>query len=253
MTLPDRLSAALSSHHLRIGDLENRSTGRKLLQRGDIRQVEPCFRPYDAVRLALVLTVDHDEDSVEMVLVHPYVELATETDLIFAPDETGAPYPVVVQTGIRSAVWTFQMHKRLGSLSEEDLEEFGRVAIDDDSFTVSPRTGPPLAGPVDYRWNFKRQEVEILNYLAADRISDVFEDSLDSRWLSLSSLQDPAGLSLVDEPVAHPYESDMDELEALFEADAFNLDIQANQLGRDLSRDVCNSYQSSFDRVLAHA
>lgn len=241
MTLPARLSAALSSHRPRMGDSENRPTGREIIQRGDIRQVEPCFDDsHDAVRLALVLTVDSDEDSVEMVLVHPYVELATETDLVFTPDETGAPYPVVIQTEIRSAVWTFQMHKRVGSLSEEDLEEFGRVAVDDDSFTVSPRTGPPLAGPVDYRWNFKRQEGEILNYLAADRISDVFEDGLDSRWL-------------VDEPVMHSYESDMDELEALFEVDAFNLDIQSNQLGRDLGRDVCNSYRASFDRVLAHA
>ena len=254
MTLPDQLSAALSSHRSRIGDSENRPTGREIVQRGDIRQVEPCFDdPHDAVRLALVLTVDVDEDSVEMVLVHPYVELATETDLVFTPDETGAPYPVVIQTEIRSAVWTFQMHKRVGSLSEEDLEEFGRVAVDDDSFTVSPRTGPPLAGPVDYRWNFKRQEGEILNYLAADRISDVFEDGLDSRWLPSSSLQDLTGSSLVDEPVTHSYESDMDELEALFEVDAFNLDSQANQLGRDLGRDICNSYRASFDRVLAHA
>ena len=255
MTLPDRLSAALSSHSHRIGDSENRPTGREIVQRGDIRQVGPCFHPYDAVRMALVLTVDPDKDSAEMVLVHPYVELATETDLIFAPDETGAPYPVVVQTGIRSATWTFQiqMHKRVGSLSEEDLEEFGRVAIDDDPFIISPRTGLPLAGPVDYRWSFKLQEVETLNHLAADRISDVFEDDLDSRWLPSSSSQDPASSSLADEQVARPYESDMDELEALLEADAFNLDIQVNQLGRDLGRDICNSYQSSFDRVLAHA
>ena len=241
MTLPDQLSAALSSHRSRIGDSENRPTGREIVQRGDIRQVEPCFDdPHDAVRLALVLTVDPDGESVEIVLVHPYVELATETDLVFTPDETRAPYPIVVQTRVRSAVWTLQMGKRVGSLSEEDLEEFSRVAVDDNPFTVSPRTGLPLAGPADYRWNFKLQEIETLNHLAADRIFTALEGSLHPQWLPPSSSQDPSEL-------------DMDELEALFEADAFNPDPQANQFGRDLARDFCNSYQSSCDRILANA
>ena len=254
MTLPDRLSAALSSHRRRIGDPEHHSTGREIVQRGDIRRVEPCFDdPHDVVRLALVLTVDPGEDSVEIVLVHPYIELATETDLVFTSDETRAPYPVVVQTGIHSAVWTLQMRERVGSLSEEDLAEFVRVAVADDPFTVSSRTGPPLAGPADYRWNFNLQEIETLNHLAADRISAVFEDGLNPRWLSSLSSQDPAGLPLVDEPIINPTEWDMDKLEALFETDAFNLDIRANQFGRDFRRDVCNSYQSSFDRVLSHA
>ena len=250
MTLPDRLSAALSPHQLGAGITEHPPAGRKIVQRGDIRRVEPCFGINDAVRLALVLTVDPDEDSIEIMFVHPYIELATESDLVFSPDEVGMSYPIVVETGAHSAVWTLQILERVGRLPEEALSEIARVALADDPFTVSPRTGLPLAGPVDSRWAFTLQEVEAINLLAADRISALFEDGLNPQWRTLSpSSQDSA----VDELVAHPSEWTMDELETLFEIDAFDFDAWANSLERDLDRDSFNSYQSSFDRVLADA
>lgn len=250
MTLPDRLSAALSSCQPRTGTPEHRSAVQRGVNRGDIRRVEPCFKPNGPGRFALVLNVDSDEESVEIVLVHPYIELATETDLIFAPDETDALYPVIVQTEIRSAVWTLQTCERVGSLSEEALDEFGRVAVSDDPFAASSRTGPPLAGPADYRWDFKLQEIETLNHLAADRIFTALEGGLHPQWRSLSpSSQDSA----VDELVANPSEWTMDELETLFKTDAFDLDARANSLERDLDRDSYNSYQPLLDRVLAHA
>ena len=254
MTLPDRLSAALSSRQPTAVALEHRSEGRKVVQRGDIRRVEPCFEPEGAVRLALVLDVDSDENSVEIVLVHPYAELATEADLVFSPDETGMPYPVVVQTRVRSAVWTLQMRERVGRLSEEALKEFGQVTVADDPFAASPRTGPPLAGPADSRWAFKRLEIKTLNSLAADRISAVFEDGLNPRWLSLvPTSQDSYASPLVRELTARPSEWSMDDLEALSEVDALNHDTWTKQFGRDLGRDFHNSYQSSIDKVLTHA
>ena len=147
MTLPDRLSTALSSCRPRFG-----FPGHSRVARGDIRQVESSPDRDAVVRLALVLAVDSDKGSVEIVLVHPYAELATEADLVFSPDETGTTYPVVAQTRVRSVVWINQMRKRrVGRLSEKALKEFGQVTVAADPFAVSPRTGPPLAGPVDYR------------------------------------------------------------------------------------------------------
>lgn len=229
MTLPDRLSAALSSHRPRSGDLEHLPTGRKIIQRGDIRQVAPCSDPNDAMRLALVLDEDHERSSVEIMLVHPYVELATETDLVFAPDETGAPYPVVVETRVRSAVWTYQVErssKRVGGLPAEVLEEIGKVAAADDPFVVSPRTGPPLAGPADSRWNFKKQEIKVLNQLAADRISAVFEDR----------------------PILK-----FDDMEELLKSGALDPDISNIMSNPDIGLDHCNIYQSQINESLAHA
>ena len=223
MTLPDRLSAALSSHRHRIGDREHHPTGREIVQRGDIRRVGQFSHPNGALRLALVLTVDGD--SVEIVLVHPYVELTTETDLVFMPNETRTAYPVVVQTSVRSAVWTIQMRERVGSLSEEDLEEFGRVAVADDPFTVSPRTGTPLAGPADSRWNFKQQEVKVLNQLAADCISAVFEDRLIQKW---------------------------DDLEELHKTGDLDPETSNKRFNSDIGLDYCKIHQLQINKTLAH-
>ncbi len=276
MTLPDRLSAALAPHRPEVDSSDYQPAGRRIIRRGDIRRVESYLGREDVLRLAsvleqqdprvpavgadpedvlrLALVLDCDDDSAEIVLVHPYVELATEADLVFTPDETGVPYSIVVQTRVRSAVWTVQMRgrERVGSLTEEALSEFGRVAVADDPFAVSLRTGTPLAGPADPRWEFKQQEVETLNRLAADRIYAVFEDGLIPRWRSLSpSSQHPAGLSLVDGPVVHPSEWTMDDLEALSETGAFDLDTWTKQFGRDIGRDLCISNQVSIDYVLA--
>ena len=277
MTLPDRLSTALASYRLAARSSGHQPAGRRIIRRGDIRRVESCLGREDALRLAsvreqqdprvpavgadpedalrLALVLDCDDDSAEIVLVHPYVELATEADLVFTPDETGVPYSIVVQTRVRSAVWTDQMRgrERVGSLTEEALTEFGRVAFADDPFAVSLRTGTPLAGPADSRWSFKRLEIKALNNLAADRISAVFEDGLNPRGLSfVLTSQDSYASPSVSELTARPSES-MDGLEALSEVGALNPDTWAKQFGRDLSRDFCNSYQSSIDRVLAHA
>lgn len=235
MMLPDRLSAALSSCRPRFG-----FPGHSRVARGDIRQVESSPDRDAVVRLALVLAVDSDKGSVEIVLVHPYAELATEADLVFSPDETETTYPVVVQTRVRSVVWINQMRERLvGRLSEKALKEFGQVTVAADPFAVSSRTGPPLAGPADYRWNFKLQEIEILNHLAADRISVVFEDSPNSRRLSLVS-------------ISHDIDT-MDDLQAQIQSGVLDLKNRVSQLGRDLGRDSYNSDRLLVDRVLTCA
>lgn len=254
MTLPDRLSAALPPHRLGVGITEHSPAGRKIVQRGDIRRVEIGFD--DAMRLALVLTVDPDENSTEIMLVHPYVELATESDLVFSPDEVRMPYPIVVETGAHSAVWTLQILERVGRLPEEALREIARVALADDPFTVSPRTGLPLAGPVDYRWAFTLQEVEAINLLAADRISAVFEDRFDSRWLSLVPASPNLDtVSLVDELTARSTVSTMEDLYAFSESKSGVLDYNTwtKQFGSDIGRDLYLSFISQFDDDLALA
>lgn len=228
MMLPDRLSAALSPHPPGVGTTEHPPAGRKIVQHGDIRRVEPWFGIDGAVRLALVLTVDPNENSTEIMLVHPYVELVTESDLVFSPDEVGMSYPIVVETGAHSAVWTLQILERVGKLPEpeEALREIARVALADDPFTVSPRTGLPLAGPVDSRWAFTLQEVEAINQLAADRISAVFEDRQILKW---------------------------DDMEELLKTGALDPDTSNKRLDPDIGLDYCNIYQPQINEVLAHA
>lgn len=237
MTLPDRLSAVLSSCRPRIGSLEHHRVARR-----DIRQVESSPNLDAAVRLALVLTVDYDKGSAEIVLVHPYTELATEADLVFSPDETGMPYPVVAQTRVRSVVWNRQMRERVGRLSEDALKEFGQVTVAVDPFAVSSRTGPPLAGPVDSRWRFKQQEVETLKELVADRIPAIFEDGLNPQQLSLDPISHNFDvLLLMNELANRPLKWSIEDFSALQDRGSLDLDTWTKKFGSDLGRDLYDS------------
>lgn len=256
MTLPDRLSAALSPHQPGAGITEHPPAGRKIVQQGDICRVGPYFGIGDAVRLALVLTVDPDENSTEIMLVHPYVELATESDLVFSPDEVGMPYPIVVETGAHSAVWTRQqILERVGRLPEEALREIARVALADDPFTVSPRTGLPLAGPVDSRWAFTLQEVEAINQLAADRLSVVFDDSpwrIDPGLLSpllISQHHDPLSF-LVELDFLRMTRSVVMEIEDIDMVNDLDLDVWIGYLGSDLGREFCRDFFTSLQPLI---
>lgn len=259
MMLPDRLSAALSPHPPGVGTTEHPPAGRKIVQHGDIRRVEPCFGIDGAVRLALVLTVDPNENSTEIMLVHPYVELATESDLVFSPDEVGMSYPIVVETGAHSAVWTLQILERVGRLPEEALREIARVALADDPFTVSPRTGLPLAGPVDSRWAFTLQEVEAINQLAADRISAVFDD--DSPWRIDPGLLSPSLISQHHDPLSFLVKLDhlritrpvVMEIEDIDTINDLDLDVWIGHLGSDLGREFCRDFFTSWQPLIDDA
>ena len=176
VTLPGRLADALASSRPASAP-DGRTGGRESVQRGDIRLVGPFPGGGGAARLALVLHVDSSQHSAEIMLALPYTEMATEADLVFSPDETGAPYKIVVQTRVHSAVWVSQVGELVGRLTGEDVQECVDVSFAADPYAVSSRTGPPLAGPADSRWEFKKQEITALNRLAADRIAAVFEES----------------------------------------------------------------------------
>ena len=49
-------------------------------------------------RMVLVLRVDTKREFSEVMLVHPYLELATSLDLVVTPEFSTIPYSVVVET-----------------------------------------------------------------------------------------------------------------------------------------------------------
>ena len=71
-------------------------------------------------RLAIVRRIDA-EDSVDMMLAHPWPELATDTDAVVASRDSGLPHPLVVQCHVRGPLWLRQVRKRVGFLPESIL------------------------------------------------------------------------------------------------------------------------------------
>ena len=108
------------------------------------------------MRLAVVRRVDTDRDVAEMMLAHPWPELATDTDAVIAGDESGLPFPLVVECYVRGPVWLWQVRERSGVLTELVMDAIGSAVVDGNPAVEGVRTGLPLAGPADPRWHFKR-------------------------------------------------------------------------------------------------
>ena len=127
--------------------------------RGDVRVIEPLPWLEGRRRLAVVRRVDADRDVAELMLAHPWPELATDTDAVIAGDHSGLPFPLVVECYVRNPVWLLQVRERSGALTKSLMDAIGSAVIDRDRTVEGVQTGMPLAGPADPRWHFKEEEV----------------------------------------------------------------------------------------------
>ena len=117
------------------------------VSRGQVRltnhpQPDDPFR-----RLTMVCVVDHDGGFAEVMLVHPYTELATSVDLVVSTDHSTVPYQIVAETDLRSVVWLSQLGSLIGVVDETAVEGVGAVAVGDNPEVAGLTTGLPLRGP----------------------------------------------------------------------------------------------------------
>ena len=99
MSLPESIRSALD------GPPDRTPNGVWMpVARGQVRVIrhspdDPVLTSEAPERMVLVLRVDTDREFTEVILVHPYVELATSLDLVVTPGYSKTPYRTVVQTG----------------------------------------------------------------------------------------------------------------------------------------------------------
>ena len=129
-------------------------------------------------RAVLVLRVDSQRDFAEVMLVHPYVELATSLDLIVSPERSAMPYWTIIETDTRAVVWTYQLGTLIGELDPDTLKALGDVSVGQAVYETSLSSGTPLRGPLDPRWDFKAREGDSVRSLAAGCTSALFSDGL---------------------------------------------------------------------------
>ena len=127
-------------------------------------------------RMVLVLRVDSPGGFSEVVLLHPYVELATRADLVVSPEHSTMPYRTVIETDTRSVVWTYQLDALIGELDSEALEAVGEVAVGGSAYRPNLVSGTSLRGRLDPRWEFSAQEGSVVRSLAADCTSVLLYD-----------------------------------------------------------------------------
>ena len=232
--------------------------------RGDVRVVEPLPWMEGRRRLAVVRRIDAEHDSADMMLAHPWPELATDTDAVVTSDESGLPHPLVVECYVRGPVWLLQVRKRVGFLPESMLQAIGAAVVDGQPEVEGVRTGLPLAGPADARWRFKEDEVLEWSTLTDDCATALLEG--DDPWQfdpdllrpeTYGELSDPATPSrnyLRLEETVHLLATRrvMVEFQDL-ESETFNPDHWAQYLGRDFGLTTLAALQPTLLSSFSHA
>lgn len=134
---------------------------------GDIRNIRTMDVRYN--RLGVVLKVNNPRDGypdtiAQVTLVHPYTELATNTDVVVTGEHKTVPYNVVVETFLSGIVWLSQLGTLVGTISEEALD----CCWSDNKQTDNCYRGTHLAGSLDSRWTFKENELDEFQLFTED-------------------------------------------------------------------------------------
>jgi len=170
MTLPSKIAQAIAEYERRNPRFaaEGISTGgNDPVSAGDIRLVD--WQGHDQYRHVLIVNVDSVGEFCEVLLLHNEIDFATEHDIILDRLETNAPYVLIAQTDIRSIVTTFALTRAVGKISG-DLTRFSLAATVSSSST--DHRGTQLAGPLDIRWGFKRNEGQVLAEISEACVAD---------------------------------------------------------------------------------
>lgn len=147
----------------------------EVIASGDIRATRA--RDGSEERLVLVLAVDGSRNIAQVTLVHPYVEYATDHDMVLDHEASGLGFRVVVEADLRGSVWLVDLDRRLSNLPRAVVE----ACLDPERVFPDLRgvaSGAEVFGPLDDRYEFKRLERESLAAVCAECTSALL-DGLD--------------------------------------------------------------------------
>ena len=224
MSVPESIRSKLEARPRR------RSIGVRMpVSRGQVRGIrfswaDEGYEIEALERMVLVLRVDSQREFAEVMLVHPYVELATSLDLIVSPERSTMPYTAVAETDTRAVLWTYQLDALIGELDSEALEALGGVSVGRAVYRTNLSSGTPLRGPLDPRWDFKAREGHLIRSMAADCTSTLLYDGpplqfdpgcLATELLATCDNFEATALKLLDIVAKHDIAFGIDDVEVL--------------------------------------
>lgn len=166
MTLPDRIAELVATHTQNSPIVQ---TGP--VTPGDVRLIKWPNR--DQYRHVLVVKVNSDTGTTEVLLLHSTLEMATQFDIVLRPEETGTPYVLIAQTDVRGLVWTIELEQVVGRVTRD----IGRFSLERCwNLEDGGLRGSRLAGSLDVRWAFKRIEGSVIAELSKSCIHDVLDN-----------------------------------------------------------------------------
>lgn len=226
MNVPETIRSALGGRLSRVP-----VRVRMPVSPGQVRAIRPPGADPVSDKLVLVLGVESGREYAEVMLAHPYTELATDSDLVVSPRRSTLPYRVVVETDTRVVVWLYQLDRLIGEVCAGTLEAVGDVAVGVSPLGAGLWTGMALRGRFDPRWGFKAEEGAAVRSFAADCTSSLLSDGpplqLDPGVLVpalLSACDDfeSAALNLVDTVARNEVILELDDVRVLEDVGALS-------------------------------
>lgn len=162
-----------------VGSVELRHPYKLVRWTPDPRPVDPETAPKpgelrvatldgEQARLVLVVAADDEYPYSTVWLVSNETECAAAWDVRLDPEDTGAAYPLIVETDVSAPVWNAQLGEPLGRLAAgfHDLLEY---QLQRPPQKLHPgRRGIPCVSRHDGRWRWKQRELAELHRLAGD-------------------------------------------------------------------------------------
>ena len=180
--VPDAVQQALNARQFKTTECDSDDG----VAVGDLRVATAVpGQPTDPT-IVLIVRVDEYNEFVEVMFVHTMTENATEYDAVVPADSSGAAYDIVVQTDLRTVLWSSQLRNRIGNVDETLVAMFktwgNRQTTpqhpDQTNDSGGDRNDPggilrgtPLRGVTDRRWAFKETEGAAAHRLANDCVA----------------------------------------------------------------------------------
>ena len=135
---------------------------------GQIRKVGKYTPRGELVREVLIVEVHEDEEFCEVMLVHYDPDMRTSSDLIISFETGLVSSDLVVQTDCLSVVKTWELGEITAVLNKAAEEALNCVWQGKYPNIEGFHQGLPMVDHLDFCWDFKVKQGEMISFIAAD-------------------------------------------------------------------------------------
>jgi hypothetical protein len=139
---------------------------------GDIRMAVGDFD--NRIRPVLVLT--SADTKAYVCLLSNEIDMASDHDVLLPREETDLPFHLIAETDLCGPVFVSQIMELWGSVESDITNYLFMMSQRDWVKPIGLARGTPIHGPTDARWQWKTEELEVLQVLARECASDLLGD-----------------------------------------------------------------------------
>lgn len=116
----------------------------------------------DGTKKRFMLIISNVIERLTAFMVTNDIDMATDLDVVVKPDDTGAPWTLMVQPELYVSLTMGQLGHVVGRVPIDIVDGLRDALRSDGESVEAYRVGAPLGGPTDPRRRFKREELKDL-------------------------------------------------------------------------------------------